>query len=133
LNLKELKALERKWQKGVYRVTFQTSSGTESLPDKPNLGMILDEAFKVADRLRVVAALKGIDKATIKVVGPDGQEPASILPFVQPVRTESADPVKQFSLSVKQRKGLTNLDNVDLDLLVNPEALEEAAQDDEDA
>lgn len=131
MNLKELERLERKWQKGVYRVTYQTSSGTESLPDKPNTGMILDEAFKVADRLRVVAALKGIDKTTIKVIGPDGQEAPTLLPFVQVARMDTALQVKQSSLSSKQQKGLINLDNVDLDLLVNPEALEDAAQDDD--
>ena len=131
MNLKELEALERKWQKGVYRVTYQTSSGTESLPDKPNNGMILDEAFRVADRLRVVAALKGIDKSTIKVIGPDGQEAAMILPFVQVARMDAAIQVKQSSLSSKQQRGLINLDNVDLDLLVNPEALEDAADQDD--
>lgn len=93
--------------------------------------MILDEAFKVADRLRVVAALKGIDKSTIKVIGPDGQEASMILPFVHVARMDTAIQVKQSSLSSKQQRGLINLDNVDLDLLVNPEALEDAAQDDD--
>lgn len=93
-----------------------------------------------------VAPLLDIDESSIHVIGADGMPVKQRLAVVSNpafVHVDQGASVKQDviqsslvqharTLSVKQRKALLNLDNVDLDLLVNPEALEDAAPDMDD-
>ncbi|NBV25698.1 MAG: hypothetical protein EBR99_00020 [Actinobacteria bacterium] len=146
MNVKQLEALERAWRKGVYRVSYMSKDGHATCPPATEPPVTLVKAQSYMSRIMTVAPLLDIDESSIHVIGADGLPVKQRLAVVSNpafVHVDQDASVKQDviqsslvqraqTLSVKQRKALLNLDNVDLDLLVNPEALEDAAPDMDD-
>lgn len=146
MNVKQLEALERAWRRGVYRVSYMGKDGHATCPPATEPPVTLVKAQSYMSRIMTVAPLLDIDESSIHVIGADGMPVKQRLAVVSNsafVHVDQGAPVKQDviqsslvqharTLSVKQRKALQNLDNVDLDLLVNPEALEDAAPDMDD-
>ncbi len=139
MRLKQLDALEAKWVAGVFRVFFDSGNKRDCCPSLREHGVTLDEAMIIRDRIITIAPMKGIDVSSVHVIGPDGLSVTSAnaarainKPInAEPVELVDADVIKR-KLNNKQLRGLSNLDNVDLALLVNPDALEQAGDIDDD-
>lgn len=135
IDVKQLGELERTWRRGVYRVGY-TGGGVEgTCPPDGQRGVSLGRAIRLRARIEVIAPLLDIDLTTLRIVGPGGEVVKT------DVKNESRSEVKHAQAPVKmppspapltpnQRRALQHLDNVDMSLLVNPEALEEVGSAD---
>ena len=139
MRISQLDALEAKWNAGVFRVVFTNGDKQDCCPSRLEHGVTLDEAMTIKTRIITIAPMKGIDISSVHVIGPDGLQVNAVGPRVvnhelmnsKSIEIDNAIVIKQ-TLNDKQLKGLSNLDNVDLSLLVNPDALEYAGDVDDD-
>ena len=139
MRISQLDALEARWNAGVFRVIFKHQGRGDCCPSLKEGGVTLDEAMQIKNRIITIAPLKGIDVTSVHVIGPDGllvdysipREQKNDLMNNNSISQDNEIVIKQ-TLNSKQLKGLSNLDNVDLSLLVNPEALEYAGDTDDD-
>ena len=139
MRISQLDALEAKWNAGVFRVVFKNGDKQDCCPSRLEHGVTLDEAMTIKTRIITIAPMKGIDISSVHVIGPDGLQVNAVGPRVvnhelmnsKSIEIDNAIVIKQ-TLNDKQLKGLSNLDNVDLSLLVNPDALEYAGDVDDD-
>jgi len=138
MRISQLDALEAKWNAGVFRVVFTNGDKQDCCPSSREHGVTLDEAMTIKNRIITIAPMKGIDVSSVHVIGPDGCVVDSVVPRAtvrelinnNSIQIDNAIVVKQ-TLNDKQLKGLSNLDNVDLSILVNPDALEYAGDIDD--
>lgn len=139
MRISQLDALEAKWNAGVFRVVFTNGDKQDCCPSSREHGVTLDEAMTIKNRIITIAPMKGIDISSVYVIGPDGLAVNVVgsrvvnheLMNSKSIEVDNAIVIKQ-TLNDKQLKGLSNLDNVDLSLLVNPDALEYAGDVDDD-
>ena len=139
MRISQLDALEAKWNAGVFRVVFTHGDKQDCCPSSREHGVTLDEAMTIKNRIITIAPMKGIDISSVYVIGPDGLAVNVVGPRAvnhelmnsKSIEVDNAIVIKQ-TLNDKQLKGLSNLDNVDLSLLVNPDALEYAGDVDDD-
>lgn len=138
MRISQLDALEARWNAGVFRVIFTHQGRSDCCPSLKEGGVTVDEAMQIKNRIITIAPLKGIDVTSVHVIGPDGVLVDSlrriadslILMNNNSISQDNEFVIKQ-TLNDKQLKGLSNLDNVDLSLLVNPDALEYAGDVDD--
>ena len=138
MRISQLDALEAKWNAGVFRVVFTNGDKQDCCPSRLERGVTLDEAMTIKNRIITIAPMKGIDISSVYVIGPDGLQVNAVGPRVvnrelmnnKSIEVDNTIVIKQ-TLNDKQLKGLSNLDNVDLSLLVNPDALEYAGDIDD--
>lgn len=138
MRISQLDALEAKWNAGVFRVVFTNGTKQDCCPSSREHGVTLDEAMTIRNRIITIAPMKGIDISSVYVIGPDGLPVSSVshssasqeLMNNKSIKIDNEIVIKQ-TLNDKQLKGLSNLDNVDLELLVNPDALEYAGDIDD--
>ena len=138
MRISQLDALEAKWNAGVFRVVFTNGDKQDCCPSRLERGVTLDEAMTIKNRIITIAPMKGIDISSVYVIGPDGLKVNAVGPRVvnhelmnsKSIEVDNTIVIKQ-TLNDKQLKGLSNLDNVDLSLLVNPDALEYAGDIDD--
>lgn len=128
MDLKALTALESRAKRALWRVSFVGPEGPDTCPTLGQPGLSLERACTVADRLEALAPVYGfkaiavVDEALRPVFAPHEPytPPAPHMPHVPHTPT----PPKTSRL-----QKLAASEGIDLDLLVNPEALEESMSD----
>jgi hypothetical protein len=115
MDLKTLSALESRAKRALWRVSFVGPEGPDTCPTLGQPGLSLERACAVADRLEALAHVYGfkniavVDEALKPVFAP--HEPYTPPP-PPPAPTQS------------RLHRLAAAEGIDLDLLVNPDALE---------
>lgn len=124
MKLTDLEALEKLQRSRSFRVRFFRDGTEDHLPQADGPGVSLDRACKLADRLHAVSVLGHV--TMVAVIGPDMRPvfAASAVPAMRPM-TPEAPPMR-----VSRRAfALAESEGIDLDLLVNPDALETVLTD----
>ena len=124
MKLTDLEALEKLQRSRSFRVRFFRDGTEDHLPQADGPGVSLDRACKLADRLHAVSVLGHV--TMVAVIGPDMRPvfAASAVP-TRPTMTPEAPPMR-----VSRRAfALAESEGIDLDILVNPDALETVLTD----
>lgn len=124
MKLTDLEALEKLQRSRSFRVRFFRDGTEDHLPQADGPGVSLDRACKLADRLHAVSVLGHV--TMVAVIGPDMRPvfAASAVPTI-PTMTPEAPPMR-----VSRRAfALAESEGIDLDILVNPDALETVLTD----
>ena len=124
MKLTDLEALEKLQRSRSFRVRFFRDGTEDHLPQADGPGVSLDRACKLADRLHAVSVLGRV--TMVAVIGPDMRPvfAASAVPTI-PTMTPEAPPMR-----VSRRAfALAESEGIDLDILVNPDALETVLTD----
>lgn len=124
MKLTDLEALEKLQRSRSFRVRFFRDGTEDHLPQADGPGVSLDRACKLADRLHAVSVLGHV--TMVAVIGPDMRPvfAASAVPAIPPMIPE----VPPMRVS-RRAFALAESEGIDLDLLVNPDALETVLTD----
>lgn len=127
MKLTDLEALEKLQRSRSFRVRFFRDGTEDHLPPSDGPGVSLERACKLADRLHAVSVLGHV--TMVAVIGPDmrpvfAANPVPTIPTIPPM-TPEAPPMR-----VSRRAfALAESEGIDLDILVNPDALETVLTD----
>ena len=122
MDLKTLSALEARAKRALWRVSFVGPEGPDTCPTLGQPGLSLERACAVADRLEALANVYGfkniavVDEALKPVFAPHE-------PYTPPPPPPAPTPAQS------RLHRLAAAEGIDLDLLVNPDALEPAFAD----
>lgn len=122
MDLKTLSALEARAKRALWRVSFVGPEGPDTCPTLGQPGLSLERACAVADRLEALAHVYGfkniavVDEALKPVFAPHE-------PYTPPPPPPAPTPAQS------RLHRLAAAEGIDLDLLVNPDALEPAFAD----
>lgn len=114
MDLKTLAALEARAKRALWRVSFVAPEGPDTCPTLGQPGLSLERACAVADRLEALAPVYGFKN--IAVVD------ETLKPVFAPHEPYTPPPPAPAPMSRLHR--LAAAEGIDLDLLVNPDALE---------
>ena len=122
MDLKTLSALESRAKRALWRVSFVGPEGPDTCPTLGQPGLSLECACALADRLEALAHVYGfkniavVDEALKPVFAPHE-------PYTPPPPPPAPTPAQS------RLHRLAAAEGIDLDLLVNPDALEPAFAD----
>lgn len=125
MKLTDLEALEKMQRSRSFRVRFFRDGTEDHLPPADGPGVSLDRACKLADRLHAVSVLGRV--TMVAVIGPD-MRPVFSASAVPTIPTPYAPEVPPMRVS-RRAFALAESEGIDLDLLVNPDALETVLTD----
>lgn len=117
MDLKTLASLEARAKRALWRVSFVGPDGPDTCPTLGSPGVSLERACAIADRLEALAPVYGfktiavVDEALKPVFAPHE-------PYTPP------PPVTPPPAPMSRLHRLAAAEGIDLDLLVNPDALE---------
>jgi len=120
MKLSDLEGLEKLQRSRSFRVRFFRDGIEDHLPQADMPGASLDRACKLADRLQAVSSVGHV--TMVAVIGPD-MRPVFTAGPVPPMSTPSAPEVPPMRVS-RRAFALAESEGIDLDILVNPDALE---------
>lgn len=115
MKLSQLSALEAKSKRSLWRVTFSSPTGPDACPTIGQAGVSLDKACEIADRLEALSALYGF--SSIAVVD------ETLRPVFAPHEPHTPPPPPPPPPPSRIHR-LAAAEGIDLDLLVNPDALD---------
>jgi len=120
MKLSDLEALEKLQRSRSFRVRFFRNGIEDHLPPIDAAGVSLDRACKLADRLQAVSSVGRV--TMVAVIGPD-MRPVFAASPVPTITTPYAPEVPPMRVS-RRAFALAESEGIDLDILVNPDALE---------
>ena len=121
MDLKTLASLEAKAKRALWRVSFASPEGPDTCPTLGQPGLSLERACTVADRLEALAPVYGFKN--IAVVD------EALKPVFAPHEPYTPPPPAPAPAPISRLHRLAAAEGIDLDLLVNPDALEPAFAD----